>query len=383
VPKVLILYNKIMKRLVYLNCRKICFVFFVILSVLITGIYRYSFSKSENFYEALFYEKLKDKKVKCNLCPNFCIIKENEYGKCKARKNIDGKLYSMVYGKIAAMHIDPIEKKPFFHFLPGSLIYSISTTGCNMRCKFCQNWEISQVYPDEIETKFFSPEDLIKDIKSKQIKAIAFTYGEPSIFYEYMLDIAKLAKKNGIKTAVVSAGYINSEPLKKLLPYIDAYKIDLKGFTDKFYEELTSGKLQPVLETMKIIKKSGVWLEIVNLIIPGYNDDEEDIKRMAQWIKENLGDDVPLHFTRFYPNYKLLNLPPTPPQTLKKAREIAMGVGLKYVYTGNIDDIEGSTTYCPKSKQPAIIRNGFFVIKNNLKEGGTCPDGSKIPGIWK
>jgi pyruvate formate lyase activating enzyme len=372
-----------MKRWVYLNCKKICFVFFVILSVLVTGIYRYSFSKSENFYEALFYEKLKDKKVKCNLCPNFCIIKENEYGKCKARKNIDGKLYSMVYGKIAAMHIDPIEKKPFFHFLPGSLIYSISTTGCNMRCKFCQNWEISQVYPDEIETKFFSPEDLIKDIKSKQIKAIAFTYGEPSIFYEYMLDIAKLAKKNGIKTAVVSSGYINPEPLKKLLPYIDAYKIDLKGFTDKFYEEVTSGKLQPVLETMKIIKKSGVWLEIVNLVIPGYNDDEKDIKRMAQWIKENLGDDVPLHFTRFYPNYKLLNLPPTPPQTLKKAREIAMGVGLKYVYTGNIDDIEGSTTYCPKSKQPAIIRNGFFVIKNNLKEGGTCPDGSKIPGIWK
>jgi len=341
------------------------------------------FSKSENLYEALFYEKLKDKKVKCNLCPNFCIIKENEYGKCKARKNIDGKLYSMVYGKIAAMHIDPIEKKPFFHFLPGSLIYSISTTGCNMRCKFCQNWEISQVYPNEIETKFFSPEDLIKDIKSKKIKAIAFTYGEPSIFYEYMLDIAKLAKKNGIKTAVVSSGYINPEPLKKLLPYIDAYKIDLKGFTDEFYEELTSGKLQPVLETMKIIKKSGVWLEIVNLVIPGYNDDEKDIKRMAQWIKENLGDDVPLHFTRFYPNYKLLNLPPTPPETLKKVRKIAMEVGLKYVYTGNIDDIEGSTTYCPKSKQPAIIRNGFFVIKNNLKEDGTCPDGSKIPGIWK
>jgi len=327
------------------------------------------------------YEKLKDKKVKCNLCPNYCIIKENEYGKCKARKNIGGKLYSMVYGKIAAMHIDPVEKKPFFHFLPGSLIYSISTTGCNMRCKFCQNWQISQVYPYEVKTKFISPQDIINDVKSKKINAIAFTYGEPSVFYEYMLDIAKLAKKNGIRTAVVSSGYLNPEPLKKLLPYIDAYKIDLKGFTDKFYNEVTSGKLNPVLETIKIIKKSGVWLEIVNLIIPGYNDDEKDIKRMAEWIKNNLGDDVPLHFTRFYPNYKLSNLPPTPIETLKKARKIAMDAGLKYVYTGNIPDTEGSTTYCPKSKQPAIIRNGFFVIKNNLKDG-TCPDGSKIPGIW-
>jgi len=359
------------------------FLIFILSLLFFTLLYKYSFSKSQNLYEALFYEKLKDKKVKCRLCPNMCVIKENEYGKCKARKNIDGKLYSMVYGKIAAMHIDPVEKKPFFHFLPNTLIYSISTTGCNMKCKFCQNWEISQVYPDEVETKFMTPEDLIKDVKSKGIKAIAFTYGEPSIFYEYTLDIAKLARKNGIKTAVVSAGYINPEPLKKLLPYIDAYKIDLKGFTDKFYEDLTSGKLPPVLESMKIIKKSGVWLEIVNLLIPGYNDDEKDIKRMVLWIKENLGDEVPLHFTRFYPNYKLTNLPPTPIDTLKKARKIAIDLGLKYVYTGNIPDVDGSTTYCPKSNQAAIIRNGFSVIKNNLNENGICPDGSKIPGIWK
>lgn len=332
-------------------------------------------------HEAMFYEKLENKMVKCNLCPNFCRLPEGYTGTCKARKNINGKLYSLVYGKIAALHIDPIEKKPLYHFLPGTEIYSIATTGCNLKCKFCQNWEISQVYPDEVETRYISPQDLIEDVKAKKIKAIAFTYTEPTVFYEYILDVAKLAKKNGIKTVVVSAGYINPKPLKELLPYIDAYKIDFKGFNPEFYKKLTGGKLEPVLEAMKIIKKSKTWLEIVNLIIPGYNDSEKDIKGLAMWIKENLGTDVPLHFTRFYPNYKLRDVPATPVETLKKARKIALDVGLKYVYTGNIPDIEGGTTYCANG-EPAIIRNGFFVIKNNLDKDGKCPDGSKIPGVW-
>jgi len=358
------------------------FLKFSLFFLIINYFYSLALLKEEVFYEAKFYEKLENKMVKCNLCPNFCRLHEGAIGNCKARKNINGKLYSIVYGKVSALHIDPVEKKPLYHFFPGTQIYSISTTGCNLKCKFCQNWQISQSYPEEVETKYLSPEEIIKDIKSKNIKSIAFTYAEPTIFYEYMLDIAKLAKKNGIKTVVISAGYINQEPLKQLLPYIDAYKIDFKGFSDEFYKKLTSGKLQPILETMKTIKKSGVWLEIVNLVIPGYNDSEENIKNLALWIKENLGTDVPLHFTRFHPDYKLKNVPATPTQTLQKARKIAMEIGLKYVYTGNVIDIEGSTTYCPKSKEPGIVRNGFFVIKNNIDEEGKCPDGSKIPGVW-
>jgi len=342
----------------------------------------FPYSEMERYEEALFYQKLPDKKVKCELCPNFCLLKEGETGRCKARKNIDGKLYSMVYGRIAALHIDMIEKKPLYHFLPGSQIYSIATPGCNLKCKFCQNWEISQAYPNEVQTKYMTPEEVILDVKSKKLNSIAFTYTEPTVYYEYMLDIAKLAKKNKIKTVVISAGYINPEPLKKLLPYIDAYKIDFKGFNPEFYRKMTSGKVENVLEAMKIIKKSGVWLEIVNLLIPGENDSDEDIKKLSLWVKENLGADTPLHFTRFYPNYKLKDLPPTPMEKIKKAREIAMKIGLNYVYTGNIPDNEGSATYCPKTKEKAIIRNGFFFIQNNLDKEGRCPDGLKIPGIW-
>lgn len=339
--------------------------------------------KTENLHLAKYFEKLGNGMVQCHLCPNRCILAKGEIGKCRARKNIDGNLYSLVYGKIAAMNLDPIEKKPFFHVLPGENAFSIATPGCNLQCKFCQNWQISQVFPWEVKTKEMKPEDVVNEAIKSGAKAIAFTYSEPTIFYEYMLDIAKLAKEKGLKTLVVSAGYINPEPLKELLPYIDAYKIDFKGFSNKFYREMTLyGKVEPVLEAMKIIKESGVWLEIVNLIIPGQNDREEDLKNLILWIKENLGPDVPLHFTRFHPDYKLLNVPPTPIETLKKARKMAQDFGLKYVYIGNVDDIEGSTTYCPESKKPAIIRKGFFVIENNLKEG-TCETGEKIPGIWK
>lgn len=331
---------------------------------------------------ARYYESLSDKSVQCFLCPNRCAMAPGGWGACKARKNIDGKLYSMVYGKIATAHVDPIEKKPFFHVLPGSKAFSVATTGCNMRCLFCQNWEISQSFPGDISAQPMTPEQVVSAAKASDAKSIAFTYNEPSIAYEYVLDIAKLAKSKGLKTLMVSSGYIEEKPLRELLPYIDAYKIDLKAFQEKFYKKLTGGHLDAVLNTLKIIKQSGVWLEIVTLIIPGENDSDEEFRTMARWIKINLGDDVPLHFSRFFPQYKLQNLPPTPSETMVRARKIAMEEGLKFVYTGNIADTEAEATYCTKSKEKIIIRQGHFVAVNNLKNGA-CPDGEKIPGIWK
>jgi len=335
-------------------------------------------ASEESLYEAMYYEVLANNMVQCNLCPNRCILSEGQIGTCKARKNVGGKLYSMVYGNIASFHIDPIEKKPLFHFLPGTMAYSLATTGCNLQCKFCQNWQISQVFPWEIDTKQMSPEQVVEDALKSGAESIAFTYTEPTIFYEYMLDIAKLAKEKGLKTAVISAGYINEEPLKNLLPYIDAYKIDFKGFSDEFYQKLTNGRLDPVLEAMKIVKDSGTWLEIVNLVIPGENDSEEELKSLAEWVRDNLGKDTPLHFSRFSPNYKMDRTPPTPVETLKRARLVAQEVGLNYVYIGNIQDKESSTTYCPETGEPVIERQGFFVLKNMLGDN-PC----NIPGIFE
>jgi pyruvate formate lyase activating enzyme len=337
---------------------------------------------SEGLYQAKYYEKLSANMVQCFLCPNRCILSEGQIGLCKVRKNIEGDLYSLTYGKIASQHVDPIEKKPLFHVLPGSKAYSIATTGCNLRCIYCQNWEISQVFPWDVQYEEMTPEQIVEDALRTGSQSIAFTYNEPIVFYEYMLDIAKLAKKKGLKTVVISNGYINPEPLRELLKYIDAYKVDLKAFKDSFYQKFTGGGLEPVLETMKIIKEEGVWLEIVNLLIPGENDSEKEIREMAKWIKENLGDDVPLHFSRFHPQYKLQNLPPTPVETVIRAREIAMEEGLKYVYSGNIVYPEAESTYCPESGETAIVRQGYLIKANNLVDG-KCPSGEEVPGIWK
>ncbi|MDE1920875.1 MAG: AmmeMemoRadiSam system radical SAM enzyme [Candidatus Omnitrophica bacterium] len=333
------------------------------------------------FHEALYYSKLYGGLVQCKLCPNLCILAPGEYGICKARKNINGKLYSLVYGKIAAAHLDPIEKKPFFHVLPGAQAFSIATTGCNIQCLFCQNWEISQAFPFDVPTRSASPKQVVQEALASGARAIAFTYSEPVISYEYVLDIAKLAKQAGLKTLMVSNGYIEQKPLKRLLKYIDAFKVDFKGFDEKFYTRLTAGHLQPVLETMKTIHQSGVWLEIVTLLVTGQNDSDRQIRGLADWIKTNLGDDVPLHFSRFYPQYKLLNVPPTPPETVIRARDIAMQEGLKYVYTGNIDYPPGEITFCPESGEKVIVRRGMFTIYNGLVNGA-CSDGEKIPGIW-
>ncbi len=369
--------------------KKFLAVLFLILILALAGYLifnREKATKIENeaaaMHRASFYEKLSGGFVQCNLCPNRCILSNKQIGLCKVRQNINGELYTLNYGKISSQHVDPIEKKPFFHVLPGAKAYSIATTGCNMRCSFCQNWNISQVFPREVRSAEMTPREVVDDALKSGAEVIAFTYNEPTIFYEYMFDIAKLAKEKGLKTVVVSSGYINPEPLKELLPYIDAYKIDLKALKESFYQKLTGGHLEPVLEAMKIIKEQGVWLEIVNLLIPGENDSEEEIREMARWIKENLGDDVPLHFSAFHPDYKLLNLPPTPLETIIKARNIAMEEGLKFVYTGNVIYPEGESTYCPNSKKLAIGRQGYLIFENNLIDG-ECPDGEKIPGIWK
>ena len=321
--------------------------------------------------------------VQCHLCPNNCTLKPGARGMCKVRENRGGKLWTLVYGIPCAIHTDPIEKKPLFHFFPGISVFSLATAGCNLRCKFCQNWDISQSSPEELKNLNLSPEEIVQEVKRNKIPSIAYTYSEPVVFYEYMLDIAKLAKANGIKNTIHSNGYINPEPLKELCKYLDAANIDLKGFTDEFYQELTNGHLAPVLQTLKILRSEGVYLEITNLVIPTKNDDPTIIKKMCEWIRDSLGADVPLHFSRFWPMYKLENLPPTPVETLEKARAVAMEVGLKYVYIGNIPGHQGENTYCPKCGKLLIKRVGYAVLQNNINRGKCKFCGENITGRWE
>lgn len=329
--------------------------------------------------EALYYKKLTDKKVKCILCPHFCLLTENKKGLCRVRKNINGKLYSLVYNKPCAVHIDPIEKKPLFHFLPSSKSLSISTYGCNLFCLNCQNFEISKEFK-EIDLKDVPPKEIIDLAIKNNCKSISYTYTEPTIFYEYMIDVAKLAKKSKLKNVIVTNGYINETPLKDLIPYIDAANIDLKSFNEKFYIKNCNAKLQPVLNTLKILKKSNRWIEITNLVIPGLNDNQKEIEKMCMWIKKNLGN-IPLHFSRFYSYYKLDYIQETPIATLKKLSNIAKKY-LDYVYIGNILTEKDENTYCPNCQSLLIERHGFEILKNNIG-GDKCSKCKKsIPGIW-
>lgn len=330
---------------------------------------------------AKFYKEIEEKKVNCQLCPRKCIIKNGDLGNCNARKNISGKLYSVVYGKPVAANIDPIEKKPLYHFLPGEVTYSIGTSGCNLHCLHCQNWEISQC-----KTSAFSlnlePEKLIDVVKKSDFKIISYTYTEPTVFYEYMLDIAKLAKKEGIKNTIVSNGFINKEPLTKLCRYLDGANIDLKSINDSFYREECKGWIDPILDSLKTLKEKGVWLEITNLIIPTLNDKNEEIKKLSEWVKKNLGSSVPVHFTAFYPCYERMELRPTSPDKVQEARKIALDAGLKYVYAGNILDWESNSTYCPKCGELLIKRLGFKVAENKLNNGKCSFCNERIDGVW-
>lgn len=336
----------------------------------------------EELKEALYYRKLKNNLVRCNLCPRFCVIKNGSRGNCGVRENLGGILYSLVYGKPCSIALDPIEKKPFYHFLPGSKSLSIATVGCNLHCAHCQNWEISQAKVEDVPYIEASPLQIVQQAKLKGAASISYTYTEPTIFYEYMLDIAKIAKKEKLRNNIVSNGFINPVPLKKLCAFIDAANIDLKG-NALFYEKICQGRIEPVLETIKLLHQKKVWVEVTNLVIPGYNDNVEEIKKMVSWMLENLNNDVPLHFSAFYPCYKLTNVKPTQPEFLVKARIIAKNMGLNHVYTGNIADVEGSTTFCSKCGAKVIARQGFYVKENGLSEG-KCPYcKEKIAGIWK
>jgi pyruvate formate lyase activating enzyme len=333
--------------------------------------------------EALFYEKLSSKDLRCLLCPRECVIAPGKRGFCRVRQNSGGILYTLSYGKPVAMHIDPIEKKPLFNFLPGTSAFSIACAGCNLTCQFCQNWEISQSSPDRMSGSYIEPEELLKKIKDSGIPTVAYTYTEPTIFYEYILELSKLARAAGVRVVMHSNGYINEKPLRDLAKYLDAANIDLKGFSDDYYARIAQGSLAPVLKTLRILKEEGVHLEITNLVLPGYNDDLAVIKKMCEWIRDNLGTDTPLHFTRFYPMYKLVALTPTPVETLEKARDIAMACGLKYVYIGNVPGHDGENTYCPKCGRIVIKRMGYMVSGNNLKAGACGFCGEKISGVWQ
>ncbi|MBU1136336.1 MAG: AmmeMemoRadiSam system radical SAM enzyme [Nanoarchaeota archaeon] len=332
--------------------------------------------------EALFWIRLNNKEIQCQLCPHFCVLKNKEFGKCNVRQNKKGKLISLVYGKPCSLSIDPIEKKPLYHFFPGKRTLSTATPGCNMKCRYCQNWEISQAKPGKARLKI-SPCDIVKEARSNKIKIISYTYTEPTIFYEYMRDIAKIAKKFKIKNITVTNGFINQEPLKELCEFLDASNIDLKSMDDEFYQRVCQAKLKPVLESIKLMKQNNVWIEITNLLIPGLNDSTEDIEKLVIWIKKELGKDVPLHFTAFYPCYKLLNSDSTNEEILKKARKIAISKGLNYVYTGNIEDEEGNNTYCPKCKEIVIKRKFFEIIENKIKDSKCSKCGERIAGVWE
>ena len=341
-------------------------------------------NKSLSSHIASFWHKINNEIVQCDLCPHKCVLADGQRGICTARINKGGTLYTLAYGNPVSLQVDPIEKKPFFHVAPGESAFSLAVAGCNMRCLFCQNWQISQSRPDETDNYSLSPEEVVNSAIKSNSKFIAYTYTEPTIFYEYMLDIAKLAREKGLRNVMHTCGYMNREPLMNLLKYMDAVNVDLKSFDSSFYRKMgIMVELQPVLDTLKTIKAQGVWLEITNLVIPGENDDPNQIRKMCVWIKDNLGDDVPLHFSRFTPAYRLANLPPTPVEKLEEAYRIAKEVGLKYVYIGNLSGTSHENTYCPNCAKLLVSRTGYRINEMNIKDGRCKFCGYKISGIWK
>ena len=323
------------------------------------------------------------KKVKCLLCPRECELSDGNRGDCRARMNIGGELKTLVYGKPCAVHVDPIEKKPLFHYLPGTGSFSIATAGCNLHCMYCQNWEISQREPENTRNISLSPQEVVGEAVAAKCRSIAYTYSEPVIFFEYAADTARLAHKKGLSNVWVTAAYINPEPLKEAITFVDAANIDLKGITDKYYKTMSRATLKPVLDAIVTMKREGVWVELTNLVVPTYNDTEEDFSRLCGWIVDNVGKDVPVHFSKFWPMYQLKNLPPTPEETLTRARNIAMSKGINYAYVGNIPGHEGNNTYCPACNKIIIGRQGYSILEYNIA-GGKCKFCSHpIPGRWE
>jgi pyruvate formate lyase activating enzyme len=332
--------------------------------------------------EALWWETQEDGRILCTLCPRYCRIGDGQPGFCYIRKNINGKLYSLGYGKSTGFAIDPIEKKPLNHFLPGTGILSLGTAGCNLGCRFCQNWSISKAQLDAAGSISAAPEEVVALALRYKVPSIAFTYNDPVIWGEFVIDISRVAREHGLKSVMVTAGYITPEARRDVYRYIDAANVDLKGFTERFYHKLTFSHLDPVLDTLRWLKhETDIWFEITNLMIPGENDDPEETQRMCDWIVENLGDSVPLHFTAFHPDFKMMDRPRTPAATLKRARQIALSEGIRYSYVGNVSDDEGQTTYC-SSCGTAVIRRSWHDILEYRLSGDSCPCGANIPGYF-
>ncbi|RLG41762.1 MAG: AmmeMemoRadiSam system radical SAM enzyme [Thermoproteota archaeon] len=330
----------------------------------------------EDWVIAALQEPLEDGKVKCLACPRYCVIPEGKRGACRSKINLNGRLCEVNFGKVSSVAMDPIEKKPLFHYYPGSWAYSIGTVGCNLMCEHCQNWEISQSDPLDFPwLQTLMPEEAVNGAKRAGALSIAFTYNEPTIVnLKWVVETSKLAKKEGIKTLSITNGYWSKETRELLAPLIDAANVDVKAFTDEFYREVCkASSLKPVLETVLHLKKSGVHVELTYLVIPGLNDGEDEIRSFARWVVEEVGSDTPVHFSRFYPHYKMRDRPPTPIETVDRAREIAIEEGVKYVYTGNVLGDPGENTYCPSCGELLIKRYGFDVLKCNLLEGNTCP----------
>ncbi len=333
--------------------------------------------------EAKFYNKLPNKMIKCTLCPRGCVVGDRERGYCGVRENRGGTYYTLVHSRVCAAHVDPVEKKPLFHYLPGSLAFSVATAGCNVNCKFCQNWDISQSRPEQVPSDYAPPQRIADLARQYRCPTIAYTYSEPVVFSEYLMDVADAGHGAGIRSIVVSNGYMQEEALKMAYGKMDAVKIDLKSFSESYYRDVVSGQLKPVLETLVTLRKMGKWTEIVYLVVPGLNDGEQEFRGLASWIKTNLGVDVPLHFTQFHPEYLMKNLPITPVPTLERAKAIADAEGLHYVYIGNVPGHPAENTYCPKCRRMLVERAGFTVSQMSIREGA-CPFCRQpIPGVWK
>src|SRR5271165_4613626 len=328
--------------------------------------------ESQFTVEARFYEKQPNRKVKCKLCPRECVVGDKERGYCGVRENRGGTYYSLVHSRVCAAHVDPVEKKPLFHYLPGSLAFSLATAGCNVNCKFCQNWDISQVRPEQVPAQYAPPKLVAELAKQRGCPTIAYTYSEPVIFSEYIMDAADAGHEAGVRSVAVSNGYMQEESLKTAYGKMDAVKIDLKAFTESYYKDVVVGELKPVLDTLVTLRKMGKWTEIVYLVVPTLNDSDGEFRGLARWVKANLGQDVPLHFTQFHPEYLLKNLPITPVPTLERAKAIADAEGLHYVYIGNVPGHPAENTYCPKCRRIVVERVGL-TAKQMLISKGKCP----------
>ncbi|MCK4620996.1 MAG: AmmeMemoRadiSam system radical SAM enzyme [Desulfuromonadales bacterium] len=334
-------------------------------------------------HEAMFYTQLAENRVHCQLCNHFCKIGDGKRGICGVRENRGGTLYSLVYGRTISTNIDPIEKKPLFHLHPGSTSFSIATVGCNFKCRHCQNWEISQypyMHEGEIVGREITPKSIVTQAKTAGCASIAYTYTEPTIFFEYAYDTAKLASAEGIKNVFVTNGYTSAEALQTIAPYLDAANVDLKAFNEDFYHKICGAKLQPVLDTIRLYKELGIWVEVTTLIIPGYNDNEKELQAIAEFIM-SVGEEIPWHVTAFYPTYKLLDAPRTSAKILRRARQIGKDAGLRYVYEGNIPGEGGENSYCYACGELLIERHGFAIRENRIENGRCHSCAAAIDGV--